>query len=60
MPIQISSDVVDLIGGGGWIRTSDLRIMSSSAAVDNKENQSHGVAECGKSRQNPHTGRTQK
>jgi hypothetical protein len=24
---EISSEVIDLIGGGGWTRTNDLRIM---------------------------------
>ncbi len=49
----VPSDVVDLIGGGGWTRTSDLRIMSASEAIDNKGDQQHSAAESGKARENP-------
>jgi hypothetical protein len=57
---RMSSQVIDLIGGPGGIRTPDQGIMSPSKAADNKENQQDRAVDCGKSRQNPHTGRTQK
>jgi hypothetical protein len=31
---EIPSEVIDLIGGGGWTRTNDLRIMSSTAGSE--------------------------
>jgi hypothetical protein len=50
---------LDLIGGGGWTRTSDLRIMSCPADIDNKGYQSLSSEESGKLRQNPQAGRKQ-
>jgi hypothetical protein len=56
---EIPLEVVDLIGGGGWTRTNDLRIMSRPADTENKAHQQDSSAECGKVRQNPQTGRKQ-
>jgi len=54
------SEVVDLIGGGGWTRTSDLRIMSRPPVPDSKQLQQLSSAKCGKVEQNPQTIRKQK
>jgi len=56
---DIPAEVVDLIGGGEWTRTTDLRIMSRPADVENKADQQDSSAECGEVRQNPQTGRKQ-
>jgi hypothetical protein len=50
---EIPAEVVDLIGGGEWTRTTDLRIMSASTPTDNTEDQQHSSAENGEKRQNP-------
>jgi hypothetical protein len=53
-------EVIDLIGGGEWTRTTDLRIMRRSEAIDNKEDQQHMAEESGNVRKNPQTQRKQK
>ena len=55
----IPSKDVDLIGGGGWTRTNDLRIMSRPAATDSKELQQLPSADSGKVLQNPQPPRNQ-
>jgi hypothetical protein len=57
---NIPPDVVDLIGGGGWTRTSDLRIMRRPTGTEDKEDQQLSPEEHGKKRQYPHAGRTRK
>ena len=54
----VPSDVADLIGGGGWTRTNDLRIMSRPSEADNKGFQQPSQANSGKLLQNPHHPRT--
>jgi integrase len=54
------AEVADLIGGGGWTRTNDLRIMSRTPEVDSKGFQQLSSAEPGKLLQNPHHPRTKK
>jgi len=49
---------LDLIGGGGWTRTNDLRIMSRSTGADSKELQQDSSVDSGKVLQNPHHKRT--
>jgi hypothetical protein len=46
-----SSEVVDLIGGGAWTRTTDLRIMSPKARGENTLVAGLNLAERGKVRQ---------
>jgi hypothetical protein len=48
------------IGGGGWTRTSDLRIMSRPPVPDSKPPQQLSSAKRGKAKQNPQTIRKQK
>jgi hypothetical protein len=50
-------EVVDLTGGGST-RTSDLRIMGPSEAVDSTDLQKDVVAKCGNTEPNPHPIRT--
>jgi len=50
---EIPLEVVDLIGGGGWTRTNDLRIMRHPTDTENKENQQDSSAESSKTQQNP-------
>jgi len=57
---EIPSEVVDSIGGGGWTRTSDLRIMSPKEGSDSTQFQQDSSAGRGKPRQNPQTIRKQK
>jgi hypothetical protein len=47
-----------LIGGGGWTRTNDLRIMSRPTDNENKETKDLHSSESSKIRQNPHQPRT--
>ncbi len=49
----VPSDVVDLIGGGGWTRTSDLRIMSSPTSAGSQQNQQLSEAKSAKKKRNP-------
>jgi len=44
---------IEEIGGGGWTRTNDLRIMSSIPDSDSKQNQVLSSAESGQVGQNP-------
>jgi hypothetical protein len=53
-------EVVDLIGGGGWTRTSDLRIMSPKGDADSKPFQQDSPAGRGRTQQNPQTIRKQR
>jgi hypothetical protein len=50
---EIPPEVADLIGGGGWTRTNDLRIMSHPAGADSKPLRQDGSADSGKVLQNP-------
>ncbi len=50
----------DLIGGVGWTRTNDLRIMSSATPAAGKEDKAHSAAESGKALQNPQPQRNRK
>jgi hypothetical protein len=43
----------DLIGGGAWTRTTDLRIMRPEAPTASKEDKELSSAESGKVLQNP-------
>jgi len=52
-------EVVNLIGGGGWTRTSDLRIMIQKDGSDSKQLQQLSSAKRGKVKQNPQTIRKQ-
>jgi hypothetical protein len=52
------AEVADLIGGGGWTRTNDLRIMSPPSGTNSKELQQDSSADAGKILQNPHHPRT--
>ena len=56
---EIPTEVVELLGGGEWTRTTDLRIMSGFDATDSKEDQPLTSAERGKTKQNPQTIRKQ-
>ena len=57
---QIPTEVIDLIGGGGWTRTNDLRIMSPPSRADAKHLQQDSSAERGKVMQNPQLPRHRK
>jgi Phage integrase family len=57
---EIPAEVADLIGGGGWTRTSDLRIMSRSDATENKADQQLTSEDSGKIGQNPQARRNPK
>jgi hypothetical protein len=57
--VDISPEVVDLIGGDGRTRTYDPRIMSASPPTDSKEDQQLSSEESGKTKQNPQPGRNQ-
>src|SRR5712692_6215886 len=52
-------EIADLIGGGGWTRTNDLRIMRPVTPVASKEDKALNSAESGKVRQNPQPPRNQ-
>jgi hypothetical protein len=56
----IPSEVVDLIGGGAWTRTTDLRIMSQKSAADSTQLQQDSSADSGKVLQNPQPPRNKK
>jgi hypothetical protein len=56
----IPSEVIDLIGGGAWTRTTDLRIMSRPAVAESSQLQQDSSADSGKVLQNPHPPRTKK
>jgi hypothetical protein len=56
---EISTEVADLIGGGGWTRTNDLRIMSPEAPIADKEDKALSSAESGKVLQNRQPPRNQ-
>src|SRR5579863_2461783 len=47
------------IGGGGWTRTNDLRIMSCPPGTDSTQLQQDSSADSGKVLQNPHPPRNQ-
>jgi hypothetical protein len=53
-------EVLENIGGGGWTRTNDLRIMSLSSRADSKDLQQDSSAEHGKVLQNPQLPRNRK
>jgi len=48
------------IGGGGWTRTNDLRIMSPIGGAENTETKDLASAKSGKVMQNPHQPRTKR
>ena len=56
---HIPVEVANLIGGGGWTRTSDLRIMSQKDGSDSKHLQQLSSAKRSKVKQNPQTIRKQ-
>jgi hypothetical protein len=50
----------EFIGGGGWTRTNDLRIMSRQPVTDSTQVQQDGSANSGKILQNPQPPRNKK
>jgi hypothetical protein len=51
--IGIPAEVTDLIGGGAWTRTTDLRIMSPETPIGDKEDKRLNSEGSGKVLQNP-------
>jgi hypothetical protein len=56
----IPAEVAELIGGGGWTRTNDLRIMRPVTPVAGKEDKRLSSADSGKVQQNPQPRRNRK